>query len=145
MQHLCFSIIVTGTLAACEAFFGFNSLSPSNVSFGKANLKLNFGLSTLIILFLTDYTWVIFIFFQCKYSRVSKEFNWWFLNSNDKFLAMLQKYLLNVFAIPSSFTAWKVSKYGIISGPYFHVFSPNTVKYGPEITPYLVTFLAVIR
>ena len=42
--------------------------------------------------------------------------------------------------------AWKVSKYGVISGPYFSafrlnteiygkisVFSPNTEKYGPEI------------
>ena len=43
---------------------------------------------------------------------------------------------------PDSFiivTAWKVSKYGVISGPYFAVFSPNTGKYGPEITSYLDT------
>ena len=40
-------------------------------------------------------------------------------------------------------TAWKVSKYVVISGPYFPVFSPNTGKYGPEITPYLDTFHAV--
>ena len=50
-------------------------------------------------------------------------------------------------------TAWKVSKYGVISGPYFpgfglnterySVFSPNAGKYGPEITPYLDTFHAV--
>ena len=40
-------------------------------------------------------------------------------------------------------TAWKVSKYGVISGPYFPVFNPNTGKYGPEITPYLGTFHAV--
>ena len=33
-------------------------------------------------------------------------------------------------------TAWKVPKYGVISGPYFPVF-------GPEITPYLDTFHAV--
>ena len=32
--------------------------------------------------------------------------------------------------------AWKVSKYGVISGPYFLVF-------GPEITPYFDTFHAV--
>ena len=44
-----------------------------------------------------------------------------------------------------AFTAWKVSKYGVISGSYFPVFglntdrfSPNTGKYGPEITLYLV-------
>ena len=38
-------------------------------------------------------------------------------------------------------TAWKLSKYRVISGPYFpvFVFSPNTGKYGPEITPYLNT------
>ena len=51
-------------------------------------------------------------------------------------------------------TAWKVPKYGVISGPYFPifglnrerygVFSPNTGKYGPEITPHLATFHAVI-
>ena len=55
------------------------------------------------------------------------------------------------------YTAWKVSKYGVVSGPYFPVFglnteiysvnlvcNPNTGKYGPEITPYLDTFHAVI-
>ena len=35
------------------------------------------------------------------------------------------------------FTAWKVSKYGVFS-------DPNTGKYGPEKTPYLDTFHAVI-
>ena len=37
-------------------------------------------------------------------------------------------------------TAWKVSKYGVFSGPYFpafglnteYIFSPNAGKYGPE-------------
>ena len=36
-----------------------------------------------------------------------------------------------------SVTACKVSKYGVIAGP-------NTGKYGPEITPYLDTFHAVV-
>ena len=40
--------------------------------------------------------------------------------------------------------AWKASKYGFFSGPYFPVFNPNTGKYGPEITPYLDTFHAVM-
>ena len=40
-------------------------------------------------------------------------------------------------------TAWKVSKYGVISGPYFPVFRLNTGNYGPEITPYLDSFHAV--
>ena len=55
------------------------------------------------------------------------------------------------------FTARKVSKYGVISGPYFSVFglnaeiyrisvfSPNTGKYGPEKTPYLDTFHVVFE
>ena len=47
-------------------------------------------------------------------------------------------------------TAWKMSKYGVYSVPHFPAsglntekisqFSPNTVKYGPEKTPYLDTF-----
>ena len=40
-------------------------------------------------------------------------------------------------------TVRKMSKYGVVSGPYFPVFSVNTGKYGPEITPYLDTFHAV--
>ena len=42
------------------------------------------------------------------------------------------------------FTAWKVSKYRVFSGPYFPVFGLNTRKYRPEKTPYLDTFHAVI-
>ena len=41
------------------------------------------------------------------------------------------------------YSAWKLSKYGVFSSPYFPVFSPNTGKYGPEITPYLDNFHAV--
>ena len=40
-------------------------------------------------------------------------------------------------------TAWKVSKYGVISGPYFPLFWLNAGTYGPEITSYLNTFHAV--
>ena len=39
----------------------------------------------------------------------------------------------------------EVSKYGVISGPYFPASGLNTGKYGPEITPYLKTFYAVYR
>ena len=41
------------------------------------------------------------------------------------------------------FTAWKVSKYKVFSGPYFPVFSPNTGKYEIEGTPYSDNFHAV--
>ena len=38
-----------------------------------------------------------------------------------------------------------MSKYGVISGPYFPVFGLNTeIYFGPEITPYLDNFDAVI-
>ena len=37
-------------------------------------------------------------------------------------------------------TAWKVSKYGVISGRNFPVFGLNTGKYGPKIAPHLDTF-----
>ena len=53
-------------------------------------------------------------------------------------------------------TAWKVSKYGVISGLYFPAFGlnaeryfaplrvqPECGKYGPEITRYLDTFHVV--
>ena len=56
------------------------------------------------------------------------------------------------------YTAGKVSKYEVISSPYFpvfglnteifsvvSVFGPNTGKYGPEITPYLDTFYTVSK
>ena len=36
-----------------------------------------------------------------------------------------------------------MSKYGVFSGPYFPVYSPNTGKYRPEKTPHLDTFHAV--
>ena len=44
---------------------------------------------------------------------------------------------------PVKFTAWKVSKYGVFSGPYFPVFGLNTGKYGTAKTLYLNTFHAV--
>ena len=43
------------------------------------------------------------------------------------------------------YTAWKVSKHGVISGLYLPVFSPNTGKHGPEITSYLDTVHAVLK
>ena len=39
--------------------------------------------------------------------------------------------------------AWEVSKYGVISGPYFTTFSTNTEKYGQWKNLYSDTFHAV--
>ena len=41
--------------------------------------------------------------------------------------------------------AWKVSKYGVFSGSYFPVFGLKTRKYGPEKSPYLDNFHAVLK
>ena len=38
----------------------------------------------------------------------------------------------------------KVSRYGVFSGLYFAVFSPDAGKYGPEKPPYFDTFHAVM-
>ena len=40
-------------------------------------------------------------------------------------------------------TAWKLSKYGVFSGPYFSGFGQNAGKYGPEKTSYFTTFHVV--
>ena len=36
-----------------------------------------------------------------------------------------------------------MSKYGVFSGPYLPMLSPNTRKYEPEKTPHLDTFHAM--
>ena len=53
-----------------------------------------------------------------------------------KVFEKLQKVLL-----ANKVTAWKVSKHGVFSGPYFPVFGLNTGKYEQEKIPYLDTFL----
>ena len=62
----------------------------------------------------------------------------------DSHLNISEGLKISMLWLLNSITAWKVSKYGVISGPYFPVFSPNTGKYGPEKTPYLDAFHAVI-
>ena len=46
--------------------------------------------------------------------------------------------------ISCEFTVWKVSKYGVFSGPYFPVSSRNTGECGPEKTPCLDTFHVMV-
>ena len=43
----------------------------------------------------------------------------------------------------NGYCVWKVSKYGVFSGPFFPGFRQNTGKYGPEKTLYLDNFHAV--
>ena len=63
-----------------------------------------------------------------------------FLDINSIFSAF---FYVIYFMLSSEITAWKMTKYEVISGPYFSVSSLNTGKYGPEITPYLGTFQVV--
>ena len=66
---------------------------------------------------------------------------------SGRFLMNCDVWIIEISVQKSRFTELvtipKISKYGVFSGPYFLVFSPNTGKYGPEKTPYLDTFLAV--
>ena len=52
---------------------------------------------------------------------------------------------MHVIKKDNTYTVWKVSKWEVISGPYFPVFGLNAGKYGPKISPYLDTFHAVIN
>ena len=45
----------------------------------------------------------------------------------------------------NSCTAFKASKCGVFSCPYFPVFTPNTGNDGPEKTSYLDTFHARMK
>ena len=71
---------------------------------------------------------------HCSMSHVQRTF----LNNNDLYLK-----INFCTCILNNCTVWKVSKYGVFSGLYFYVFSPNTEKYGPEKMPYLDTFHTV--
>ena len=80
--------------------------------------------------------------------------NWWIVvYYKIHFCVLLQPVCAGEVSVAT--TAWKVSKYGVNSGPCFLVFGLNTEiysvnlriqskyrKYGPEITPYLDTFHA---
>ena len=83
-----------------------------------------------------------------KIRKIDK--NWW------KLLILTEKIFISSEWLEKFFITWKVSKNGVLSGPYFphldriridtpylSLFSPNAGKYGPEKTPYMDTFYAV--
>ena len=87
---------------------------------------------------------------NCSYhDKISGKFNqlW-------KGLRSIKNLRFSDFNCAVHFMAWKWSKCGVFSGPYFpvfglnteryylSVFSPNAAEYGPEKTPYLNTFHA---
>ena len=90
------------------------------------------------------YCWhssVIFTYFHIYefYDNIAKLMLFFFWLIHFFHLIWLPKTLWQMAALHISkyiITAWKVAKYGVISGPYFPVF-------GSEITPYLDTFQAV--
>ena len=76
-------------------------------------------------------------------SQISMEF---FCENSQQFpqkIFFIDTWLGSKYSSEYTNTAWKESKNGFFSGPYFPVFSPNTGNYGPEKTLYLDTFHAV--
>ena len=91
----------------------------------------------ITILCITELYKFHYLFFQtCAFDHSKRSFD---LKLREKrfFILLPQKVFKNIVLL--LVTVWKVSKYGVFSGPYFPVFSPNGGKYGPEKTPYLDT------
>ena len=76
---------------------------------------------------------------QLGCSRFRKNNCFCYYNPSNVYLVLLSQYACHLLSI----TVWKVPKYGVFSGPYFPVFSPNAGKYRPEKFPYLDTFHTV--
>ena len=66
------------------------------------------------------------------------------LNNHLKSLG-LEIIIISSFLLNNNITAWKVSKYGVFSSPYFPVFSPSTGKYGPKKTHIWTLFTQCMR
>ena len=94
--------------------------------------------------------------YRNQYIDLQSKSMYWFLYDNGlrhervkycsviiNYVVIIQTLLFCIFPYWDTITAWKVSKYGVIYGPYFPVFSPDRRKYGPEVTPYLDTFHTV--
>ena len=101
-----------------------------------------FSSSSQIFVFFTLRLWILVIklFNQSLFSNIYSQF----INLiTYSFLFVDRSYLCQKWI---KYTAWKVSKYGVFSGPYFPVFGLNTDFYysGQNKTQYLVTFHAVI-
>ena len=93
------------------------------------------------------------VFVSCEFCEISKNTFSYRTPLAAAFVILFQwktQVLTNIrpsrlFKFSATYAAWKLSKYGIISGPGFHVFRPNAGKYETVITPYLDTFYAVIK
>ena len=55
--------------------------------------------------------------------------------SCNRFLQLELEIWLIIPDVSLIFHCVKSVEYGVISGPYYPVFGPNTGKYGPKITP----------
>ena len=92
-----FSVIVLIVMSvACETFLGFEFFTRFKISFRETNLKLNFWLFILIILFLINVTlrWPLY-FSNASFTGSAKSYTDGSLmegfSGNDKFLAMFKK------------------------------------------------------
>ena len=99
---------------------------------------------------------VYFLVFLAKvnYTETSAYYISTYISPHKKWSFPLKISSVNV--TKSTVISWKVSKYGVFSGPYFphsgwtrndteylSIFSLNAWKYGTEKAPYLHTFYAV--
>ena len=104
---------------------------------------------TIIKLYVYQVLFVKVQFIKITYMYIVLNKNWYMIlvTSLLQFVSLYPYFHLRystVWLFPrKTVTAWKVSKCGVISGPYFPVFSANKGEYGPEITTYLDTFHAV--
>ena len=86
--------------------------------------------------------------FSCEFWEISNT------NFFDRTSLVVASSISKARLFSNLFTEWKVFKFEVFPGPYFpafglnteryFVFCPNVGKYGPENTPYLDTFLAVV-
>ena len=100
---------------------------------------------------MTHYLDYKIIYFLASIGKVTPLSTWllFILFIEIKYFAFLRTFIRGPMELTYRLTAWKVSRYGVFSGPYFpvfrlkrrfteliSVFSPNAGKYGPDETPY---------
>ena len=145
-----YCLLVKSTKFEYKTFPYKTALSESSVKVNR-NGEYKMDLSQRTEFYQTNlFTWKVCFSLRASYKRVDL-----IKDVKELSLAKLSNILdLMYQLLKCPYTAWKVSKYGFFSGPYFLVlalnmeiyivFSPNAGKHGPEKTPYLNTFHAVI-
>ena len=126
----------------CHEIFCFNLHSGQTLIFCCKSLTVKFDVKYLFTTWFLET--ITFVFMMSQSSSDKKHINMWYQiasgtsNQRAKFVGfILQNCALKLHS------AWKLSKYGVIYGPYFPVCGLNTRKNGQK-NPYLDTFHAVL-